>query len=149
MSEKTIERMARRGQVQQAVKRRPGTHSIVVFHPGDVEKLKAELDAAAQPEAFVVPAGSKQRTAVMESLTALMQVAANEIATAIGKANHTADVPLHEKLHLNLKEAVKVSNLPLSYLKEAMKDGRLKFFKIGSRYRFKKADLANITDKSV
>src|SRR5205823_7292844 len=55
-AEKTIERLAARGKIQQASRRVPNRRPIAVFHPKDIEKLKAET-LTTQP--FIAPDGDQ------------------------------------------------------------------------------------------
>jgi hypothetical protein len=52
MSEKTIERLATRGEIQQAYRRIPNRRPTPVFNPADIETLKGQT---ASGKAFVVP----------------------------------------------------------------------------------------------
>lgn len=135
VAEKTIERMAKRKQIQQAVRRRPGTASVAVFHPGDIENLKGQQAEAEKPGAFLMPAEKPQRQA---------ETALSIVELLRSAAQRPAEVSLTDKLYLTVKEAVLLSGLPLGYLRSKMKDGSLAALKTGAGWRIKRADLLEL-----
>ena len=139
VAEKTIERLAKRGDIQQATRKRPGAASVVVFHPGDIEKVRQEQEAAAKPGAFLVPAekgGSveltqQSRVSPLDQLVTLLQRPASSVA-------------LTDKLYLTLKEAAALSGLPVSYIQAAMKEGKITAIKTGAGWRIKRETLMSL-----
>lgn len=135
VAEKTVERMAKRGQIQQAVRKRPGYASVSIFKPEDIERLKSEQDTAETPGAFLMPAEKPQRQA---------EAALSIVDLLRSAAQKPADVSLIDKLYLTVKEAVLLSGLPLGYLRAKMKDGSLAALKTGAGWRIKRADLMEL-----
>lgn len=135
VAEKTVERLSKRGQIQQAVRKRLGQASIVVFKPEDIERVKAEQDTAETPGAFLMPAEKpQQQIAAAASMVDMLRAA---VQKPVG-------VSLTDKVYLTIKEAVMLSGLPVGYLKAKMKDGSLPALKTGAGWRIKRADLMEL-----
>lgn len=74
VSEKTIERLASRGELQSAKRHRPGAAPIAVYHPEDLARLRQQQE----PAPFVMPDGSNSSdgtTATGFALTPASQAA--------------------------------------------------------------------------
>lgn len=139
ISERTLERLVARGEVQQAARRIPGRKPLVVLHPGDVEKIRQET---AQP-AFVVP----------EQETALTPASANRatlppgpglvemLVLSLQRQEQAAQRQEQAiRRYLTLPEAADYVGLPQSYLRRLIADGQLEAIKAGG-WRVRRIDL--------
>ncbi len=128
IAEKTLDRMAGRGEIQKATRKRTGLPPQAIFHPGDIDRLKAAGDS---PAPFVtigtdVPAHHPTSAALIQVLTAI----ADRIAAPMEREPH----------FLTLKQAREVSGLPISYLRQHFVDaGRA--IKTGGGWRISRAHL--------
>ena len=104
VSGKTIERLARKGEIHRETRKRPGVRPSPVYSPEDLDRVKnAQTPQVAvlppQAEAGGVPALVPPRVDLPSFLQSLLS---------------GADVPLRDKLFLTVKEAVRFSGLPES-----------------------------------
>jgi hypothetical protein len=132
VSTKTIEKLAFKRELQQALWHRPGGGpAIVVYHPGDVERLRKERNPDAA--AFVMPApadasGESPTTKAVAvrqpSAEAFMQAL---VAGLVGAGtSKTPDVRLAERLYLSLREAAEYTGLGTAHLHRLIASGKLK-----------------------
>lgn len=118
-SEKSIEREAARGKLEQGWRRIPGRRPIAVFRPEDVEKLRGQTVRA-------VPAPEEEPPT--KSL-ALVPRGAADILRAIQAA--TPRLPIDRKLFLNLQEASEFTGLSMALLRRKIVSGELPAIKDG------------------
>ena len=103
VSEKTVERLATKGTVRRATRKRPGVRPSPVYCPDDLERVKAAQTAQmivmppqeADPGELAVPASR-----------------AGELSVFLQSLITAATVPLRDKLFLNIKEAARFAGLP-------------------------------------
>ncbi len=149
VAEKTIERMADRAEIQKATRKRPGLPAQVVYHPGDLERIKVAREEP--PGAFLVPSGT--RPTGVPALSAqtrptgvphVSDAAWRALATIAGA---TAGVRLAERLYLTMEEAARFTGLGESHLRRQIKAGRLAVLK-GAGYKgadvIRRADLEKL-----
>ena len=132
VSEKTIERLARKGDVRRETRKRPGVRPSPVYSPEDLDRVKA----AQVPQVAVLPpqaeAGGVPALAPRVDLPSFLQSLLSG-----------ADVPLRDKLFLTVKEAVRFSGLPESTIRRLLRSGKLPGFKAGA-WRIRRADLEEL-----
>ena len=111
VSEKTIERLARKGDVRRETRKRPGVRPSPVYSPEDLDRVKA----AQVPQVAVLPpqaeAGGVPALAPRVDLPSFLQSLLSG-----------ADVPLRDKLFLTVKEAVRFSGLPESTIRRLLRN---------------------------
>ena len=121
VSEKTIERLARKGEIRRETRKRTGARSLPVYSPEDLERVKAEQI----PQVAVLPpqaeAGEVPAVVPRVDLPSFLQ------ALIPG----TGDVPVKDKLFLTVKEAVRYSGLPESTIRRLLRGGKLPAIKAG------------------
>ena len=144
VSEKTIERLATKGDVRRTTRKRHGVRPLPVYNPDDLQKVKdsqtAQVEVVPQAEA-----GQTQALAPRVDLPSFLQ--------ALFPA---ADMPLRDKLFLTIKEAARYSGLPQSTIRRLIRAGKIPAVKAGG-WRIKRSDLeqldlrhiADMSDKPV
>ena len=144
VSEKTIERLAAKGDVRRATRKRAGLRPLPVYDPRGLEKLKDSQTI----EAVVVPqdhGNPTQALAPRPDLSSFLEA----LLPAKG-------VPLQDKLFLNVKEAALYSGLPQATIRRLIHSGDLPAAKAGG-WRIQRSDLkqlswrqlADMSDKTV
>ena len=132
VSEKTIERLARKGEIHRETRKRPGVRPSPVYSPEDLDRVKT----AQVPQVVVMPpqaeAGGVPALAPRVDLPSFLQ----SLVTG-------ADVPLRDKLFLTVKEAVRFSGLPESTIRRLLRSGKLPGFKAGG-WRIRRVDLEEL-----
>ncbi len=156
-SEKHVERMVKRGRLQRSERKVDGARAVAIYHPRDVEKLRAETEAQGQPGAFLLEAGDGDKAAV-SGLPALAGGPGGLLALAPSFAGVLDGLPAmlaalaggidtglaSKKLWLTLPEAVAYSGLPKSTLMQAGRGGKLPMFRTGRGWRIRKTDLEGL-----
>ena len=133
VSEKTIERLATKGEIRRATRKRPGVRPSPVYCPEDLDRVKNAQTAQAvvmppQAEAGGVPAlGSR----------------AGELSAFLQSLITGADVPLRDKLFLSVKEATRFSGLPETAIRRLLRSRKLPGVKTGG-WRIKRSDLEQL-----
>lgn len=133
VAEKTIDRMAKAGELQKQTFKRAGQVPIVVFHPGDVERARV----ARAPQAFIVPETGGHMSAVSGHPVRDMSTRMSELSV----------VPVR-RLWLTLQQAADYSGLPTAVLLEFIGAGRLPALDVGrrrgGRWRIRQIDLRQL-----
>ena len=141
VAEKTLERMSKRSEIQQATRKRPGSPGEVVYHPGDVERIAAEMSKPPAP--FLMPADAP-KTALVKSEPAAApppyQLTFAAMAEMLRPADH---VRITERLFLTVDEAAEYSGLPKSYIREQIAAGKFGM-RTGGGWRIRRADLEKL-----
>lgn len=129
VGEKTIERMANRAEVQKAKRKRPGAPMQVIYHPGDLERIKANREEA--PGAFLVPTETRALAPSTQTrptgILAMSEAATLHALAAMAAA--TAGVRQAERLFLTVKEAARFAGLGECHLRRQIKAGKLPLLK--------------------
>ena len=132
VSEKTVERLARKGEIRRETRKRPGVRPSPVYSPEDLERVKA----AQVPQVVVMPpqaeAGGVPALIPRVDLPSFLQSLVSG-----------ADVPLRDKLFLTVKEAVRFSGLPESTIRRLLRSGKLPGIKAGG-WRIRRVDLEEL-----
>ena len=132
VSEKTVERLARKGEIRRETRKRPGVRPSPVYSPEDLERVKA----AQVPQVVVMP-----RQAEAGGVPALIPRV--DLPSFLQSLVSGADVPLRDKLFLTVKEAVRFSGLPESTIRRLLRSGKLPGIKAGG-WRIRRADLEEL-----
>ena len=131
ISEKTIERLAAKGELRRESRKRSGVRPLVVYHPDDLQQIKdsqtprVEIMAQAdpQPQPALVP-----RADLLPSLLQNL---------------FPSDLPLRDKLFLTVKEAARFAGLPQATIRRLIHATALPAVKAGG-WRIKRSDLENL-----
>ena len=133
VSEKTIERLATKGEIRRATRKRPGVRPSPVYCPKDLDRVKN----AQTPPAVVMPPQAEAG-----GVPALAP-RAGELSAFLQSLITGADVPLRDKLFLSVKEATRFSGLPESTIRRLLRSGKLPGVKTGG-WRIKRSDLEQL-----
>ena len=135
---KTIERLATQKKIQKAMRRIPGRKAKPVYHPGDIEAIRA---GTAQLEPFQggehEPAAALAPARRNSGFELLLQLLSNS-----GPVTPAATAPRH-KLFLTLKEAVDYSGMSRGWLLNKIKAGELHAIKAGG-WKIRRSDLEKV-----
>ena len=122
-SEKTIERMAGRREIERRDRRIAGRKPLPVFNPQDIERLQA---ASAVVEAFPVERQGNGGNALVKRSGGAEGF--NPVIDLVA-AMQLPRVKVNEKFYLTLAEAVELSGLSRAFLLRQIKSGGLKAMK--------------------
>ena len=132
VSEKTIERLARKGEIRRETRKRPGVRPSPVYSPEDLDRVKN----AQTPQVAVLPPQA-------EAVGVPALVPRVDLPSFLKSLLSGADVPLRDKLFLTVKEAVRFSGLPESTIRRLLRSGKLPGIKTGG-WRIRRADLEEL-----
>ena len=121
-SEKTIERMVGRKEIERRDRRIPGRKPLPVYNPKDIEKA---LQKTAAVEAFPVQ-GQGNGNALVKRKRGVGDL--HELIEHFAPRERPR-VALNEKLYLSLDEAVELSGLSRAFLLRQIKSGGLEAIK--------------------
>lgn len=160
VAEKTIDRMAKAGELHKEILKRPRQAPIVVFHPGDVNRAKAAREAQQSPAPFVMSEKESGLSAdvsgrpVSDVSRSMSEVSVpwsdswiRDMSTRL--SNLSKIFPAEPtNLWLTLQEAADYSGLPAAVLVDFINSGRLPALDIGRRrgghWRIRKVDLRKL-----
>ena len=145
VSEKTIERLATKGEIRRASRKRPGVRPLPVYDPDDLQQIK---DSQIPRVEIVSQAEAPQRPALVpraDLLPSLLQT--------LFPSDH---LPLRDKLFLTLKEAARFAGLPQATIRRLIHSAAIPAVKAGG-WRIKRSDMeqldcghfADLSDKRV
>ena len=137
VSEKTIERLARKDEIHRETRKRPGVRPSPVYSPEDLDRLKN----AQTPQVAVLP--PQAETGGVPALVPRV-----ELPSFLQSLLSGADVPLRDKLFLSVKEAVRFSGLPESTIRRLLRSGKLPGVKAGG-WRIRRGDLEELGCKQI
>ena len=122
LSEKTIERLAAKGDLRRASRKRPGVRPLVVYHPDDLQQQQPAL----VPRADLLPS-------LLQNLL-------------------PSDLPLRDKLFLTVKEAARFAGLPQATIRRLIHAAAIPAVKAGGwrirRADLEQIDSRHFTDLS-
>ena len=145
ISEKTIERLATKGTVRRATRKRPGVRPLPVYNPDDLEQIRDSQI----PRVEIVPqAEPQQRSALVPRAVDLLPSLLQNLLPS--------DLPLRDKLFLTVKEASRFAGLPQTTIRRLIHAAAIPAVKAGG-WRIRRADLeqldsrhfADLSDKCV
>lgn len=120
VAEKTIDRLAARGEIQKATRQRPGLSPVTVFHPADIARVKAERERSPAP--FVMPPTVDVRpvsdTSNLDTSESLVRHVPDNVSDMLKVM--TRQRFTHWPLWLHEEAAVAYSGLGLHYLRTAV-----------------------------
>jgi muconolactone delta-isomerase len=124
-AQKTIEREASRGKIEQAWRRIPGRRPLAVFNPDDVEKLRATT-----VQAFPVQDGSPAPVGDTKALARLPRAGSPEqFFAGLAQAIAAPRIPADRKFYLSLAEAAELTGFGITHLRRLVADGKLELVK--------------------
>ena len=139
VSEKTVEKLAKDGKIEQRERKRAGKPPQSVFNPDDAERVRQEREP--QPSAFVMPAGvaapSPQSIEKAAPPAEMMQLLVESLRP------HQERVRLAEKLYLTIREASEYSGFTQAHLLRLVDASELKVVRDVS-LKVKRADLEKL-----
>ena len=128
ISEKTIERLAAKGDLRRATRKRDGIRPLPVYNPDDLEQIRQSQT----PRVEIVPQAEppQQQPALVPraDLPSLL------------KNLFPSDPPLRDKLFLTIKEAARFAGLPQATIRRLIRSAALPAVKAGG-WRIKRSDL--------
>ena len=136
-SQKTVGRMAAQKKIQRVLRRVPGRKPMPIFNPDDIAALRAEM---AQVEPFPVGERGEGKALARQTSQGRVDLLAQLLADRISPA---LNVPVEQKVFLNLKEAAEYSGLPKAWLMREIKNGKIKAIKAGG-WRIRRAELEQL-----
>jgi excisionase family DNA binding protein len=133
-STKSVEKFAQEGKLHTTHWRRPGGGpKIAVYHPGDVERLRA----ARVGDPFVMPAPvnsqqsanlsekEPQESRILRLFAAILQDAKSQKLLEPSKKSRKPEVPIKDRVYLTMQEAAAYAGLPERRLRRLVADGKL------------------------
>ena len=132
VSEKTIERLASKGDLRRATRKRPGIRPLPVYDPDDLQKIK---DSQIPHAEIITQANAPQQQPAL--------VPRLDLPSFLQSLMHGADVPLRDKLFFSVKEAARYSGLPQSTIRRLIHAAKIPAFKAGG-WRIKRSDLEQL-----
>ena len=134
LSEKTVERLAAKGQIHRASRKRPGVRPQRVYDPDDLQKIKdsqiPRVEIVSQAEA------PQQQPALVPRADLLPSLLQNLFPPS-------DFLPLRDKLFLTLKEAARFAGLPQATIRRLIHSAALPAVKAGG-WRIKRSDLEQL-----
>jgi excisionase family DNA binding protein len=137
VAERTIDRKIKKLRLRVAQRDVPGRRPILVLHPEDAEKLKAQM----VPPVPMEPEQSNGTEVVVRP--ALPPAARDLVAAVLGTTPYPS-----RPLFLSLKEASEYSGLPQAYLRRLIQRNQLPAIE-SNGYRISKKALEWLADRSL
>ena len=135
VSEKTIERLATKGDLRRATRKRPGVRPLPVYDPDHLQKIKdsqvASVEIISQAEAPQPPALVPRAVDLLPSLLQNLL---------------PSDLPLRDKLFLTVKEAARFAGLPQATIRRLIHAAKIPAVKAGG-WRIKRSDLEQLDSR--
>lgn len=154
ISERTLDRMVERHEIERRPRPRPGRSPEAVHNPKDVEaKLPRNPYVMPAEEAAASTGSSPESTEFSETGDAVTTVAKSPAIPAIALLTEyrrllAAGTPAPVKLWLTVAEALEYSGLTKALLRRLVKDGRLPGIKDRS-VKIRRADLEALTPAKI
>ena len=148
VSEKTIERLATKGVIRRATRKRPGIRPLPVYDPDDLQKIK---DSHIPRVEIITQAEAPQQQPALVPRADLLPLLLQTLFPS-----DLPDLPLREKLFLTIKEAARFAGLPQATIRRLIHAAAIPAVKAGG-WRIKRSDLeqldsrhfADLSDKRV
>ena len=135
VSEKTIERLATKGDIRRATRKRPGVRPLPVYDPDDLQKIKdsqiPRVEIISQAEA------PQQRPALVPRA---------DLLPSLLQTLFPSDLPLRDKLFLTIKEAARFAGLPQATIRRLIHAAAIPAVKAGG-WRIKRSDLEQLDSR--
>ena len=136
VSEKTVERMAERGELGKAERKIPGRRPLPVFDPDDIEKVQKQT---LRPQPLLVPAVTSSKAFGQLSAHDARSMAAAMLGTDLAFRRLS---PV-DKLYLTIPEASEYTGLTQTFLRRLIKSGKLTALK-DRGWKIRREDLATV-----
>ena len=159
-AEKTVERMAKRGQIRMAYRRRSNARPEPDCSPEDVDRLAAEILPPAHPSTQEVALTTEppKWVEMLATLIAEQRAEREHLSGAVDalrlallpapdeKPEHSSEeappsVHVGDKLLLSLKECQMLTGLSRQALLDAKDANKLKMTKLAGKWRIRRSDL--------
>lgn len=152
ISTKQLDRYADAGKIQSGRRLNHTGHEIVVFHPGDVDRMAKQRRPETEP--FVIAGSSyvpsvpvpAPITTTGETGLSRILLDMKDIVSSKSKTPDPA-VRIPEKLFLTIAEAAAYSGLPKAFLSRKIADKSLPAIRTGSGWRILRQDLESLNLK--
>ena len=139
VSEKTIERLATKGDLRRTMSKCPGVRPLPVYNPDDLQKIK---DSQVPRVEIVSQAEAPQSSALAPRID----------LPSFLQTFFPSDLPLRDKLFLTIKEAARFAGLPQATIRRLIHADKLPAVKAGGwrikRSELEQLDLRHIVDLS-
>ena len=137
VSTKTIEKLERDKKLHRKDRSRPGRPPLAVYNPDDVKRNAEERSRSAEP-GILPPETRALAPAPRASLPA-------GFLEALSNASNSSKVRTAERVFLKVYEASEYSGLPQEYLRQLVREGKLKAITEGVRgWRIRRSDLEKL-----
>ena len=134
VSEKTIERLATKGDLRRATRKRPGVRPLPVYDPDDLQKIKDSQVATVE---IISQAEAPQRPALVPRV---------DLLPSFLQTLFPSDLPLRDKLFLTIKEAARFAGLPQATIRRLIHAAKIPAVKAGG-WRIKRSDLEQLDSR--
>ena len=135
ISEKTIERLAAKGEIRRASRKRPGVRPLPVYDPDDLQQIR---DSQIPRVEIVSQAQPQQRSALVPRAVDLLPSLLQNLLPS--------DLPLRDKLFLTVKEAARFAGLPKATIRRLIHAAKIPAVKAGG-WRIKRSDLEQLDSR--
>ena len=135
ISEKTIERLASKGEIRRATRKRPGVRPLPVYDPDDLQQIR---DSQIPRVEIVSQAEPQQRSALVPRAVDLLPSLLQNLLPS--------DLPLRDKLFLTVKEAARFAGLPQATIRRLIRAAKIPAVKAGG-WRIKRSDLEQLDSR--
>ena len=135
LSEKTVERLAAKGQIRRASRKRPGVRPLPVYDPDDLQKIK---DSQIPRVEIVSQAQAPQQQSDLVPRADLLPSLLQNLLPS--------DLPLRDKLFLTVKEAARFAGLPQATIRRLIHAAKIPAVKAGG-WRIKRSDLEQLDSR--
>ena len=135
ISEKTIERLASKGEIRRATRKRPGVRPLPVYDPDDLQQIR---DSQIPRVEIVSQAEPQHRSALVPRAVDLLPSLLQNLLPS--------DLPLRDKLFLTVKEASRFAGLPQATIRRLIRAAKIPAVKAGG-WRIKRSDLEQLDSR--
>jgi len=139
VSEKTVERLAVRGKLEQRLRLSDGARSVVVYNPANIEALRTTSVAVLPPETPGSTVVYKPQPAA-PSFDAVGYQLARLVDLAVRVSDRVSD-RVELSVYVSMKVAIPLTGLSRGMLLELADAGKIKRYPFGRGWRYRRADL--------
>ena len=140
VSEKTIERLATKGDIRRATRKRPGIRPLPVYDPDDLQKIK---DSQIPRVEIISQAEAPQQQPALVPRADLLP---SDLLPSLLQTLFPVDLPLRDKLFLTIKEAARFAGLPQATIRRLIHAAAIPAVKAGG-WRIKRSDLEQLDSR--
>lgn len=133
-SEKQIERLAKKGQIEQKFRTAPGQARVSIFHPGDVERIvNAQRTTFRVQETALAPVDNSDNRSTETSFLSVIAPTLVRLASIAEEFNAAH----HQPVYVSLDDAMRLTGLSGETIRRLAREGRVA--RLSRKYR--RADL--------